>query len=150
MLPRSEVKKVSGGQYACPPKALSMDTEPSWEVVGPWSNPGYRAYFQNCTKCNTWWVVSTAGCATCLAVCPFSQKDRSFIHRVVAPTISTMPTPCPPRPCSLISLILLASSIELTLNIELCSCFSLLSWRQSPAEFLHQFGELLCPLPALL
>ncbi len=73
---------------ACPARALSMDTEPSWDVVGPWNNPGHRAYFQDGVKCRTWWSVNTAGCATCLAVCPFSHKDKSFIHKIVAPTLS--------------------------------------------------------------
>lgn len=76
---------------ACPVRALSMETEPSWEVVGPWNNPGHRAYFQDGTKCRTWWSVSTVGCAICLAVCPFSRKDKSFIHKIVAPTISITP-----------------------------------------------------------
>lgn len=75
----------------CPPGALSMDTEPSWEVAGPWNNPGHRAYFQNGTKCMTWWRVSTTGCSKCLAVCPFSRKDKSFIHKLVAPTLSFTP-----------------------------------------------------------
>jgi len=76
---------------SCKARALSMESEPSWEVEGPWNNPGHRAYFQDSTKCNTWWQVSTAGCATCLAVCPFSRKDKSFIHKIVAPTISVTP-----------------------------------------------------------
>jgi len=76
---------------ACPSKALSMETEPSWEVVGEWNNVGHKAYFLHGVKCRTWWQVSTAGCATCLAVCPFSKKDKSFIHKVVAPTISITP-----------------------------------------------------------
>jgi epoxyqueuosine reductase len=73
---------------ACPSRALSMDTEPSWEVVGPWNNPGHKAYFADGVKCRTWWSVSTVGCSTCFAVCPFSHKDKSFIHKVIAPTIS--------------------------------------------------------------
>jgi len=76
---------------ACPAGALSTETEPSWEVVGPWNNPGHRTYFQDGPKCRTWWSVNTVGCATCLAVCPFSRKDKSFIHKVVAPTVSITP-----------------------------------------------------------
>jgi len=76
---------------ACPARALSVEREPSWEVVGPWNNPGHRAYFQDGTRCRTWWMVSTVGCATCLAACPFSKKDKSFIHKVVASSVSTTP-----------------------------------------------------------
>jgi len=76
---------------ACPAKALSMETEPTWEVVGPWNNPGHRAYFQDGTRCRTWCQVSTVFCATCLAVCPFSKKDKSFMHNVVKVTVSATP-----------------------------------------------------------
>jgi reductive dehalogenase len=76
---------------ACPAKALSMETEPSWEVVGPWNNPGHRAYFQDGPRCRNWWSVSTVGCSTCLAVCPFSRKDKSFVHKLVQPTLSLTP-----------------------------------------------------------
>jgi len=75
----------------CPVGVLSMDTEPSWEVKGPWNNPGHRAYFENSPSCRTWWSVSTAGCATCFTVCPFVRKDKSFIHKLVAPTIALTP-----------------------------------------------------------
>jgi len=76
---------------ACPVRVLSMETEPSWEVVGPWNNPGHRAYFDNAVKCRTYWPVNTVDCARCLAVCPFSHKDKSFIHKVVATTVSASP-----------------------------------------------------------
>lgn len=73
----------------CPASMLSKETEPSWEITGPWSNPGKRAFFyQNSPKCMTQWRVSSAGCSTCLAVCPFSKKDKAFIHKVVEATIA--------------------------------------------------------------
>ncbi|MFC1998935.1 hypothetical protein ACFLVR_04785 [Chloroflexota bacterium] len=31
---------------------------------------------------------STASCATCLAVCPFAKKDKSFIHHFVEATVA--------------------------------------------------------------
>lgn len=75
----------------CPADVLSMETEPSWEVAGPWNNPGHKAYFENSVACRTWWSLSTVGCSTCFAVCPFSKKDRSFLHKVVKATISATP-----------------------------------------------------------
>ncbi|MDP6495910.1 MAG: reductive dehalogenase, partial [Dehalococcoidia bacterium] len=75
----------------CPAEALSMEAEPSWEVVGPWNNPGHRAYFENSVACRTWWSLSTVGCSTCFAVCPFSKKDKSFLHKIVKSTISATP-----------------------------------------------------------
>jgi len=76
---------------ACPVSVLSLETEPSWEVVGPWNNPGHRAYFEDSPRCRSYWSVSTVGCARCFAVCPFSMKNRSFMHRAVAATISATP-----------------------------------------------------------
>lgn len=75
----------------CPAGTLSLETEPFWEPVGPWNNPGHRTWYENSTSCRTWWSVSTAGCSTCFAVCPFSKKDKSFMHRIVKATISKNP-----------------------------------------------------------
>jgi reductive dehalogenase len=76
---------------ACPSGALSEETEPTWEVAGPWNNPGHRAYFDNAQKCHAYWSKATVACSTCFSVCPFSKKDKSFIHKVVAPTIAKAP-----------------------------------------------------------
>ena len=76
---------------ACPSGALSMETEPSWEVKGPWNNPGTRAYFDDAPRCMTYWLVSTASCIRCFAVCPFSTKNKSFIHKIVRVTLSATP-----------------------------------------------------------
>jgi reductive dehalogenase len=72
----------------CPANALSMETEPTWKTVGPWNNPGHKAWFENSTACRTWWARSTAGCATCFAVCPFGKKDKSLIHNIIKTTIA--------------------------------------------------------------
>jgi epoxyqueuosine reductase len=65
----------------CPTNALSMETEPSWEVQGPWNNPGIKAYYEKAPNCFSGWL-SLGGhdCGICLASCPFSKQDRSFIH----------------------------------------------------------------------
>lgn len=76
---------------ACPSKALSMESEPSWEVKGPWNNPGVRTYFDYGPKCLSYWMLSTASCARCLAVCPFSSKDLSLIHQLVKGTLAITP-----------------------------------------------------------
>lgn len=76
---------------ACPSGTLSMETEPSWEVKGPWNSPGHRAYFEDSPKCLAYWMKATASCATCFAVCPFGKKGRAFIHKVVEATIAKTP-----------------------------------------------------------
>ncbi len=67
----------------CPADCLSKETEPSWEVKGPWNNPGHRTWYEDSPSCRTWWAHSTAGCSTCFAVCAFSKKDKSVIHDIV-------------------------------------------------------------------
>jgi epoxyqueuosine reductase len=76
----------------CPTNALSMETEPSWEVQGPWNNPGIKTYYEKAPNCFSGWL-SLGGhdCGICLASCPFSKQDSSFIriHDFVRQTIST-------------------------------------------------------------
>ena len=78
----------------CPSNALSMETEPSWEVQGPWNNPGIKAYYEKAPNCFSGWL-SLGGhdCGICLATCPFSKQDKSFIHihDLVRQIISTTP-----------------------------------------------------------
>lgn len=76
---------------ACPAGVLSMETEPSWEVKGPWNNPGTRAYSDDSPKCYAYWLTSTASCIRCFAVCPFSTKNKSFMHKIVLATLSVTP-----------------------------------------------------------
>ncbi len=75
----------------CPSNTLSMETEPFWEPVGPWNNPGHRTWYENSTGCRSWWSTSTVGCITCYAVCPFSKKDKSFMHHFVKASIAKNP-----------------------------------------------------------
>ncbi len=66
---------------ACPSGALSFDTDPTWEVKGGWSNPGHKAYFEDSVKCRTYWIQEAAtNCGICFGVCPFSKKDKAWVH----------------------------------------------------------------------
>jgi reductive dehalogenase len=76
---------------ACPVSCLSKNTDPAWEVQGPWNSPGHRAYFENSPRCRSFWSISTVGCAKCFAVCPYSRKDLSVMHRLVAATVAKTP-----------------------------------------------------------
>jgi reductive dehalogenase len=78
----------------CPTNALSMETEPSWEVQGPWNNPGIKAYYEKAPNCFSHWLrLGYHDCGICLATCPFSKQDSSFIriHDFVRQMISTTP-----------------------------------------------------------
>ena len=76
---------------ACGGAALSFDTEPTWNIRGPWNNPGHKAYFEDSTKCMTYWKTVGTNCGVCFAVCPFAKKDKAWIHNVVKATASTAP-----------------------------------------------------------
>jgi epoxyqueuosine reductase len=65
----------------CPSNALSMETEPTWEVQGPWNNPGVKAYYEKAPNCFSHWLrLGGHDCGICIASCPFSKQDKSFIH----------------------------------------------------------------------
>ena len=77
---------------ACGGGALSFDTEPSWEIRGPWNNPGHKAYFEDSVKCRTYQRTDTVtNCGICFAVCPFAKKDKAWIHEWVKAGASTAP-----------------------------------------------------------
>lgn len=76
---------------ACATGALSFDDEPSWETRGGWNNPGHKAYFEDSTKCMTYWREVGTNCGICFSVCPFSKKDKAWIHEWVKATASTAP-----------------------------------------------------------
>ena len=66
----------------CPSNALSMETEPSWEVQGPWNSPGVKTYYEKAPNCFSQWLkLGGHDCGICLACCPLSKQDTSFIHR---------------------------------------------------------------------
>lgn len=73
---------------ACPSGTLSLETEPSWETKGPWNNPGHKTWYEDSPKCMAYWLKATASCSTCFSVCPFSKKDRAFIHSFVQASIA--------------------------------------------------------------
>lgn len=77
---------------ACPSESLSFDTEPTWEVRGGWNNPGHKAYFEDSTSCMTYWREKAGtNCGICFAVCPFSKKDKAWIHEWVKVGSSVAP-----------------------------------------------------------
>jgi reductive dehalogenase len=76
---------------ACSTGALSFEDDPTWETRGPWNNPGHKAYFEDSTKCMTYWKEVGTNCGICFSVCPFSKKDKAWIHDWVKAGASTTP-----------------------------------------------------------
>ena len=75
----------------CPSRALSFDDEPSFEVRGPWNNPGHKAWFEDSYKCFEFWQHVDNGCAICLAACPFTKTPEGWLHDMVRATASITP-----------------------------------------------------------
>lgn len=69
---------------ACPSESLSFEDEPTWETRGEWNNPGHKAYFEDSVSCYTYWREQAGtNCGICFAVCPFSKKDKAWVHEWV-------------------------------------------------------------------
>ena len=77
---------------ACPPSALSFETEPGWQPVGEWGNPGHQAWFEDSARCRRYWLEELGtNCGICFSVCPFSKRNSSFMHDLVRMQIATFP-----------------------------------------------------------
>lgn len=77
---------------ACPPVALSFATNPGWEPVGEWNNPGHEAWFEDSRRCRQYWYEELgSNCGICFAVCPFSKPNRSFMHDLVRMQLAVFP-----------------------------------------------------------
>lgn len=75
----------------CPSNSLSTNREPSYEIQGDWSRGGVKTWYENALTCRNYWAEVGTNCGICFAVCPFSVKDRAFIHKMVKGTIGTTP-----------------------------------------------------------
>ncbi len=76
---------------ACPSGALSFDDEPSFQVKGPWNNPGHKAWFEDSYKCYQQWQNVTTGCTICFMECPYTKAAKAWIHDIVKATASMAP-----------------------------------------------------------
>lgn len=75
----------------CPSKALSMDTDPTWQVQGPWNNPGHKAWFENSVACRSYWYEVGTNCGMCFASCPFTKKANAAIHGAIKASAALAP-----------------------------------------------------------
>ncbi len=64
----------------CPAGAIPHDTEPSWEVRGPYNRPGVKHWYRNEAACRAY-IYTAGACAICFAVCPYSKlKGASYTN----------------------------------------------------------------------
>ncbi len=78
----------------CPVKAIPYDTDPSWEIRGPYQNPGVRIWRRNEPVCNAYirQAAYSEGCSICFGVCPLSKgNSKTFYNEIMKATISNTP-----------------------------------------------------------
>ncbi len=75
----------------CPVNAISEADKPYWETVDPRQRPGKKAYFENNKACIKWQAHKDIYCSACLAVCPWSKKDKTALHELAHIGASKLP-----------------------------------------------------------
>jgi reductive dehalogenase len=71
----------------CPSKALSLDTEQTWDTVDSANNPGHQCWPMNWTACNDFG--GPFDCVNCHTICPFNHPEDAIIHPVIRATAAT-------------------------------------------------------------
>ncbi len=73
----------------CPSGSI-MKGPLSWDVPGPWSNVGHKAFPNDCPKCGEF-NTESSGCLACMGVCVFTKSDNAGVHSMVKAIASTTP-----------------------------------------------------------
>jgi epoxyqueuosine reductase QueG len=75
----------------CPPQAISMETEPSWETDDkPYHSPGVKNWHWPQEKCIAY-IHQVGGCALCFSVCPYSKKHNTPYNDLWKASVATNP-----------------------------------------------------------
>ena len=75
----------------CPSKSLYLYDEPTWEIRGPWNNPGHKAYFEDSTSCRKYWREVGTNCGICFSACVFASKNMAFFDAFRNALAATVP-----------------------------------------------------------
>jgi reductive dehalogenase len=67
---------------ACPVNTVNADTEPSFDIPGPWSNPGHKTWHGNNPSCWAYAHQTGGTCGICLYVCPWN-KPNTILFRLI-------------------------------------------------------------------
>ena len=74
----------------CAEGAISIEKEPTWEISGPWNNPGHKEWFEDSRKCRAWKMLpDSCNAGRCLSVCTFTKYDKASVHNIIKGTVST-------------------------------------------------------------
>jgi len=75
---------------ACPVNTINDADEPSFEVPGPWANPGHKTWHGKNPLCWAYAESTGGGCGICLYVCPWN-KPKGLLHKLVKGIIKRTP-----------------------------------------------------------
>ncbi len=73
----------------CPPGALSLENDTSWDVAGEWNRGGFKGFHQHWQKCAEWG--GPHDCSNCQLSCPFNHPPDAAIHDIVRAIAGTTP-----------------------------------------------------------
>lgn len=74
----------------CPVQAINGDRDPSFEVPGPWANPGHKTWHGNNPLCWAYCESRGGECSLCLHVCPWN-KPPGPVHTLVRSLVRRTP-----------------------------------------------------------
>jgi len=74
----------------CPAQAIPHDTEPSWEIRGPYNSQGVRHWRRDEPKCRAY-IYEVGSCAICFGVCPYSKIHKATYTNAWQATVATTP-----------------------------------------------------------
>lgn len=74
----------------CPAQAIPHDTEPSWDVKGPYNRPGVRHWYRNEPLCRAY-IFTAGACALCFGVCPYSKTHNASYTSLWQSTVAKTP-----------------------------------------------------------
>jgi reductive dehalogenase len=72
----------------CPKSALSLETDPTYETLGPWNMLGAKRWQYHAPDCYSQVRGNQVNWNICQAVCTFTKLDDSSIHEVIQATVA--------------------------------------------------------------
>jgi len=66
----------------CPVNTINGEPEESFNIPGPWSNPGHKTWHGNNPTCWAYAEQTSGTCGICLYVCPWNKPD-TLIFRLI-------------------------------------------------------------------
>lgn len=77
---------------ACPVNAISFDTDPSWEPLGPYSSRGKKVWFEDCEKCASYTSAGGTYCSACLGSCTWNKGNETYLHSITRAVGAKLPS----------------------------------------------------------